>query len=98
MLEASIKTSTAPTTSTTTSVVAIATASWPSRPTLAVTTIPATIALSVTLGCEESIDSLHAGPEVLELVEEQAEGGVDNLILLSLTGCNFSDLEMTEYQ
>ena len=98
MLEATIEASTAPTTTATTSVIAIATTSLSSRSTLAVTPIPTTVALGLTLGSEEPVDSLHTGPEVLELVEEQTESGVDNFVLLSLAGCNFSDLWKEEYQ
>ena len=104
VLEASLEASPPSTPSTTaTTVIAVATTTtwppWPPGTSLSMATIPATLALGLALGSEEPVDSLHTASEVLELVEEQAEGGVDNFVLLSLAGCNFSDLgERTEYQ
>ena len=101
VLEAPVETSPAPATTSTTSVIAVATTTWTTGTTgtsLSMAPIPATLALGLTLGSEEPVDSLHTGPEVLELVEEQTESGVDNFVLLSLAGCNFSDLWKEEYQ
>ena len=102
VLEASLESSPPSTTSTTaTTVIAVATTTWSPRSpgtSLSMATIPATLALGLALGSEEPVDSLHTASEVLELVEEQAEGGVDNFVLLSLAGCNFSDLWKEEYQ
>merc|ERR550525_1905548 len=96
MMKTSVKTSSASSTSTSsssssTSIVAIVA----SRPSL--TSAPASIALPcLTLGSKKPVDSLHAGPEILELVEEEAECGVDHFILLCLPGCNFSNLFLHE--
>merc|ERR550519_802904 len=104
MLEATIEPSTATTTATTTpSVIAIATTTRSAGSTttsslasLAISSIPATLALGLTLWSEEPVDPLHARPEVLELVVEEAESGGDNFVLLCLAGCNFSDLFLHE--
>merc|ERR1719192_176274 len=98
MMKTSVKTSSASSTTTTsssssssTSIVAIVAA----RPSL--TSPPASFALPcLTLGSKEPVDSLHAGPEILELVEEKAECGVDHFILLCLPSCNFSHLFLHE--